>query len=210
MGKRARLRHGGIGAVAGLVILGINAFSGAVPAQAHNTIAEYVPAAGSTVTSADKVCVTFTQDMLKNNAAFAMRAPGEAADAAPRVIPAEFTDGTRTLCAPVQISGGGEYSVTWQAVAADGHLQSGDWTFTVDAPVATQTPSDQTPDPVISVEPDVVPQQPSSSDESSNTDKAEESSGFLGISWVQWVLYTIAAGGLYVAWRGSRKSMTRE
>ncbi|BBY29264.1 copper resistance CopC family protein [Mycolicibacterium sediminis] len=115
---------------------------GAAGAGAHTTLAGSDPADGASLPTAPRtVTLTFSEDI---NPAFANIAVS-AADGANRVSGPAKVDGPR-LSAPVDADlPGGEYTIGYRVVSADGHPVTGSIRFTVaaapGAPTASAAPA---------------------------------------------------------------------
>lgn len=120
----------------------------AVPASAHNVVVGTTPASGSTVTEAPgSVDVTFDDVVLDLST--------EGSSTVVTVTDADGTDYAtgcpttqdRTVSVPVALGEGGEYTVDWRIVSADGHPTSGAFSFTYDPPAGAEaaTPATDAP-----------------------------------------------------------------
>jgi methionine-rich copper-binding protein CopC len=121
VGRRAAVR--GL-AAAGLLLLG------AGPLGAHATGQRYEPAPGAVLRTAPaEVRILFDGDL---EPAFSTIAVADASGAAVHAGPARVDPGNRRLLrVPLRPLGPGTYSVTWRALAVDGHRTRGRYTFTV-------------------------------------------------------------------------------
>jgi methionine-rich copper-binding protein CopC len=130
-------------AVGGALALGLATVAAVVvaaPASAHNVVVGTVPGTGSTVSEApETVDVTFDDVVLD------LSAGGSST-----VLTVTDADGTdhatgcpttqdRTISVPVALGAGGEYTVDWRIVSADGHPTSGEFSFTYDPPAGAET-----------------------------------------------------------------------
>lgn len=118
-------------------------------ASAHNVVVGTTPASGSTVTEPPaSVDVTFDDVVLDLSA--------EGSSTVVTVTDADGTDHAtgcptmrdRTVSVPVALGEGGQYTVDWRIVSADGHPTSGEFSFTYDPPAGAEaaTPAaDATP-----------------------------------------------------------------
>lgn len=138
----ARRALAGAGSLALALALGLGAagvVGAAAPASAHNVVVGTSPAAGSTVTEPpDSVDVTFDDVVLDLSA-----------EGSSTVITVTDADGTdyatgcptmqdRTVSVPVALGEGGEYTVDWRIVSADGHPTSGEFSFTYEPPAGAE------------------------------------------------------------------------
>ncbi|TFD14072.1 copper resistance protein CopC [Cryobacterium sp. TMT4-10] len=106
----------------------------ASPALAHNDAVEYSPVEGAVVTEQPGMFRVTTNDELVDlgegsGRAMAISGPADA------TTPLYYGDGCVTLAGPsiettAQLGQPGEYTVTWQAVSADGHPVSEEYSFT--------------------------------------------------------------------------------
>jgi len=129
--------------------------SGTRSAAAHDALAQAVPTADDTVTSAlPAVTLTFSETPMSEFAnALILRVTGPSGVSVTTGPPE--ADGT-TLTAPVALREAGTHTVEWQSVSSDGHAISGAYTFTYagplpsaptpvtpeDAPTSTATPAE--------------------------------------------------------------------
>ncbi|MFF2451376.1 copper resistance protein CopC [Isoptericola sp. NPDC058082] len=130
--RRALPAAGSLALALGLGAAGV---AGAAPASAHNVVVGTSPASGSEVTEPPgSVDVTFDDVVLDLSA-----------EGSSTVITVTDADGTdyatgcptmqdRTVSVPVALGEGGEYTVDWRIVSADGHPTSGAFSFTYDPP----------------------------------------------------------------------------
>ncbi|MFI2102424.1 copper resistance protein CopC [Isoptericola sp. NPDC019693] len=135
--RRALAAGGTLALALGLAAAGTVA--AAAPASAHNVVVDTVPATGSTVTEPpESVDVTFDDVVLELSA--------DGSSTVVTVTDAEGTDHAvgcpttqdRTVSVPVALGEGGEYTVDWRIVSADGHPTSGGFSFTYDPPAGTE------------------------------------------------------------------------
>lgn len=97
----------------------------AAPAQAHSNLASSVPADKSTVSEPKTITMTFTRDLRL----VTVRLTSEDFDEALTVDRAAPFG--RTFSVPLPAVGPGTYKVKWRAAAADGHIMTGTFSFTV-------------------------------------------------------------------------------
>ncbi|PRY49662.1 hypothetical protein LY71_105106 [Geodermatophilus tzadiensis] len=128
-------------------------------ASAHTGLRSTEPAADSTVTTTPQaVTLTFTASVLGGDVT--VTGP----DGTPVGAGAVSHEGA-VLTAPVALTGAGRHTVTWSAVAADGHPLDGTFTFE-HAPLAPVTPA---PAPPSGTDPDAATPEPAP-DTSTDTD----------------------------------------
>lgn len=135
--RRALAGAGSLALALGLGAAGV--VGAAAPASAHNVVVGTSPAAGSTVTEPPgSVDVTFDDVVLDLSA-----------EGSSTVITVTDADGTdyatgcptmqdRTVSVPVALGEGGEYTVDWRIVSADGHPTSGEFSFTYEPPAGAE------------------------------------------------------------------------
>ena len=136
----ARRTLAGAGSLALALGLGAAGVVGtAAPASAHNVVVGTSPASGSTVTAPPgSVDVTFDDVVLDLSA--------EGSSTVITVTDAAGTDYAtgcptmqdRTVSVPVALGEGGEYTVDWRIVSADGHPTSGEFSFTYEPPAGAE------------------------------------------------------------------------
>ncbi|MFE5309125.1 copper resistance protein CopC [Isoptericola sp. NPDC056605] len=143
--RRALAAAGSLALALGLGAAGV---VGAAPASAHNVVVGTSPASGSEVTEPPgSVDVTFDDVVLDLSA--------EGSSTVVTVTDADGTDYAtgcptmqdRTVSVPVALGEGGEYTVDWRIVSADGHPTSGAFSFTYDPPAGAEaaTPATDAP-----------------------------------------------------------------
>ncbi|MEU2200350.1 copper resistance CopC family protein [Isoptericola sp. NPDC019482] len=135
--RRALAAAGSFALAVGLGAAGV--VGAAVPASAHNVVVGTSPTSGSTVTEPpESVDVTFDDVVLDLSA-----------EGSSTVLTVTDPDGTnyatgcpttqdRTVSVPVALGVGGEYTVDWRIVSADGHPTSGEFSFTYDPPAGAE------------------------------------------------------------------------
>jgi len=135
--RRALAGAGSLALALGLGAAGV--VGAAAPASAHNVVVGTSPASGSTVTEPpESVDVTFDDVVLDLSA-----------EGSSTVITVTDADGTdhatgcptmqdRTVSVPVALGEGGEYTVDWRIVSADGHPTSGEFSFTYEPPAGAE------------------------------------------------------------------------
>ncbi len=113
-----------------LLVLGL--FAGISPAFAHGDLVTNTPIAGSTVEAGPiRIMLTFDEDAMNlpfgqgNLIAIADARTGE------QLGPACAKVEGNALSTTVNISIPGEYKVLWRIASSDGHVNSGDFSFTV-------------------------------------------------------------------------------
>ncbi|MDN4643886.1 copper resistance CopC family protein [Arthrobacter sp. PsM3] len=133
--------------------LAFTAFLGAVPAQAHDSLASTSPADGQTLTAnPGKVTITLTKPPTTGIAGaniIKVTAPdGHTASSG------DITVDGATISTAADIDHPGKHTVDWRAVSADGHPIEGTFSFTyapaetgTTAPSALATPATGTPEP---------------------------------------------------------------
>lgn len=135
--RRALAAAGSLALALGLGAAGV--VGAAAPASAHNVVVGTAPASGSTVTEPpESVDVTFDDVVLDLSA--------EGSSTVVTVTDADGTDHAtacpttqdRTVSVPVALGEGGEYTVGWRIVSADGHPTSGEFSFTYDPPAGVE------------------------------------------------------------------------
>jgi copper resistance protein C len=97
----------------------------AAPAQAHSTLASSIPADGSTVSEPKAISLTFTRELRL----VTVKLVGNDLDeslAVDRSAPLG-----KTFSVPLPAVAPGTYKVNWRAAAADGHIMTGSFSFTV-------------------------------------------------------------------------------
>lgn len=131
-------------------------------AMAHSKLEIAVPAQDATVTTSPQLIdLTFNTKVEKLSNFKLLNAAGEqiATDKA-------IVDGTKMSGAITEPLTNGIYTVKWTIIGADGHSVEGDYSFSVEAPAPTVTPSTepdaspnptQTTDPSESADPSVTP-----------------------------------------------------
>lgn len=125
-------------ATVGAVGLGAMVLVPALGASAHDYVLSSTPAQGSTVTTAlDEVSVTFS-DLVLDLSGTGSSNVLEVTDASGR----HFEDGCSTSDGPVlstgvALGGAGDYTMTYQAVSADGHTVSDALSFVYQPPAGT-------------------------------------------------------------------------
>jgi methionine-rich copper-binding protein CopC len=119
---------------------------------AHAGLASSTPAAGATLSEPpDEVTLVFDDELLPDGTGLSVTDPSGA-----RVGEGELDLAVaerNVIAGPVAIADAGVYNVAWTSVAADGHEEAGEFTFTVasepetgDSPdTAMPTPSSQVP-----------------------------------------------------------------
>jgi methionine-rich copper-binding protein CopC len=114
---------------------------------AHAELETPSPADKATVTEPVAVVTgTFTEAMATDGSSLVVKGPGGATVAEGAV---DAADDTRMVATPATPLGTGSYVVEWTAVAKDGHVERGTWTFTVAvAPTPSPTPL-PTPSPSV-------------------------------------------------------------
>ena len=111
---------------AAIAALGSLAALMATGAQAHAHLVTAVPAASAAVAGPVKLHLTFSEALTpKFSKAVLSRADGAA------VAVKSVAKGKAIDAAPVAPLTPGDYKVTWQAVASDGHKMTGEYSFTV-------------------------------------------------------------------------------
>ncbi|HWI32327.1 MAG TPA: copper resistance CopC family protein, partial [Microbacterium sp.] len=175
-----------------LLVTGLIAFAAplaaATPAFAHDELLSSDPAADAVLAEAPgQVTLTFSADLITGEGATEVQvldAAGTAVGDGDAVT--EGTSVTQPLAADL---GNGAYRVLWKVVSSDGHPTSGEFAFTVDAPVATPSASQsETTEP--SAEPTAaVP----SASEAPSAESVGTSSA------VPWVIAGIIAAAVVVA-----------
>lgn len=135
--RRALAAAGSFALALGLGAAGVVGAAG--PASAHNVVVGTSPASGTTVTEPpESVDVTFDDVVLDLSA-----------EGSSTVITVTDADGTdhatgcpttqdRTVSVSVALGEGGEYTVDWRIVSADGHPTSGEYSFTYEPPAGTE------------------------------------------------------------------------
>ena len=124
-------------------------------ALAHAELKTASPADKSTATTpVEVVSGIFTEPMKADGSSLTVKDAAGATVAKGTIDPA---DDKRMIATPVSPLDSGAYTVAWTAVATDGHVERGKWTFTV---AIAPTPA---PTPVPTAAPTVAPSTPPSS-----------------------------------------------
>jgi methionine-rich copper-binding protein CopC len=94
---------------------------------AHMKATKFEPATNSTVTTASKLQVWFTQAPDPKVSKLELTGPGGAVKLGAVQVAAD-----KSIMAPVEGPlGNGRYTASWQAAGDDGHVQKGTYSFTV-------------------------------------------------------------------------------
>lgn len=113
-------------ALAGALLIGWT-----LPALAHAHPHETVPAANATVPTPPKaVSLTFDEDLQPTMSRVEVKEDGHVVSVGKGTADAK---NARLLSVPLAKAHAGKYTVTWHALATDGHASSGSYTFTVKA-----------------------------------------------------------------------------
>ena len=173
---RVSRRAGLTASAAGLVAIAALVLAPATGAEAHDSVLTSDPAAGSTVTAPlDEAAITFSDVVLDLSGTGSSNVI-EITDASGR----HFEDGCSTsagsvLSTGVALGGAGDYTMTYQAVSADGHTVSDSLPFRyeppADAAVAEGSAERPVCDPTATAEPGdgVVTADPAPTDSASAT-----------------------------------------
>ena len=155
---RVSRRAGLTASAAGLVAIAALVLAPATGAEAHDSVLTSDPAAGSTVTAPlDEAAITFSDVVLDLSGTGSSNVI-EITDASGR----HFEDGCSTsagsvLSTGVALGGAGDYTMTYQAVSADGHTVSDSLPFRyeppADAAVAEGSAERPVCDPTATAEP---------------------------------------------------------
>lgn len=166
----------------------------ATPAFAHDELVGTDPASGAAVDALPaQLTLTFSGELIAQEGATAVEVTDAAgaslADGAP-VIQANVV--TQTLTGEAS----GAIRVLWKVVSSDGHPISGEYSFTVNAPAPTTTPT-ETPTPSAEPTPD---EQPTESATPTPTPAGSEGSIDSGVPWVVGglLVFGIAAAVAYL------------
>ncbi|MCD2344729.1 copper homeostasis periplasmic binding protein CopC [Ideonella azotifigens] len=113
----------------GLVLAVASAVLSPQLAQAHASLKNSTPAAGSTVSAPKDLSLTFNEKVEESFSAVTLKdaAGKDVATPKPHIDTADVT--TLHVDLPTLTPGG--YSVQWVAVGADGHRRTGNFNFTV-------------------------------------------------------------------------------
>jgi copper resistance protein C len=181
--------------VAFVVVAVAPAFAAAPASLAlHARLASSAPKDGATVETAQKVQLTFDEDVNPDFVAVKVTGPKGSETVGKPVV-----DGTAVTQPLADDLSAGEHTVTYRVVSTDGHPVSGTVTFTTTVAPASASPSatataTPTPSPTAST---VAAPQPTVT-----ADPASESSGGGVTPWlVVAVVALLAALGLGIAWR---------
>jgi methionine-rich copper-binding protein CopC len=114
---------------------------------AHAGLASSTPAAGATLSAApDAVTLVFDEELLPDGTGFTVTDPTGASvgEGALDLAVAERNE----IAGAVAITDAGVYTVAWTSVAADGHEEAGEFTFTVGSePETSDSPDTAMPTP---------------------------------------------------------------
>jgi methionine-rich copper-binding protein CopC len=184
--RARRLRGVLVAAAAGIAMILV----APAPAFAHNYLVDSSPEEGATLTDLPAEFSVTTNEPL-------LDVSGEAAGFALEVRDADggyYGDGClavegSTLATPAALGDGGEYTVGWQVVSADGHTVDGEFAFTWDPP-AGFTPASAADAPPNCGAADAAGGAASPSDAAEAPSQAVSSSDLL------WVLGTVVVVGV--------------
>ena len=177
---------------------------------AHAELETPSPADKSTVSEPLAVVSgTFTEAMARDGSSLVVKLADGTTVAEGSVDP---TDDTRMVATPATPLGSGSYSVEWTAVAKDGHVERGTWTFTVavaptpsPTPFPTPTPTAAaTAAPTLSPTPAVAPSPSAGPTPASSAGGETTGSGGDVILPIVLALVVLGAGAAYLLTRRSR------
>ena len=184
-------------------LLSAGGFIVASPASAHDELVSSDPAADASLEALPaQLTLTFSAEIADDEGASEVQVTDAAGTVLTSGSPA-VTD--NVLTQPLQGAASGAVTVLWKVVSSDGHLISGEFAFTVTAPVAptpaptptgsasaTPTP---TPDDTVAVTPTPTP----TTDETASTSDA--------LPWIiaAIVVLGVAAGVIYLLVSRSRR-----
>ena len=128
-------------AAAGIAVMALSAalvLPGSSPARAHDALVTSSPAADEVVTSIPtEVSMTYSGEVFDASSAIVVEVIDSAGTNVALTTPV-VTD-TKVTQAVEPLSSPGVVTVRWRVVSSDGHPISGEYAFTVDAPVAPST-----------------------------------------------------------------------
>lgn len=128
-------------ATAGIAVMALSTalvLPGSSPARAHDAMVTSSPAADEVVTSIPtEVSMTYSGEVFDASSAIVVEVI-DSAGTNVALTPPVVTD-TKVTQAVEPVSSPGVVTVRWRVVSSDGHPISGEYAFTVDAPVAPAT-----------------------------------------------------------------------
>lgn len=153
--RRAALARFTVLAAVAAVVAAVPVLGLAGPAEAHNYLVASTPAAGSTLTELPESFVITTNEAL-------LDLGGEGKSFALQVRDSDglyYGDGCvsvsdASMSSVAAIGDGGEYTVLWQVVSADGHPVSGEYSFAWDPADSSVASPGSAAAPVCGTEPD--------------------------------------------------------
>ena len=190
-------------AAAAAALLSAGGFIVASPASAHDELVSSDPAADASLEALPaQLTLTFSAEIADDEGASEVQVTDAAGTVLTSGSPA-VTD--NVLTQPLQGAASGAVTVLWKVVSSDGHPISGEFAFTVTAPVAptptgsasaTPTP---TPDETVAATPTPTPTPTPTTDETASTSDA--------LPWIiaAIVVLGVAAGVIYLLVSRSRR-----
>ena len=195
-------------AAAAAALLSAGGFIVASPASAHDELVSSDPAADASLEALPaQLTLTFSAEIADDEGASQVQVTDAAGTVHTSGSPA-VTD--NVLTQPLQGAASGAVTVLWKVVSSDGHPISGEFAFTVTAPVAptptgsasaTPTP---TPDETVAATPTPTPTPTPTTDETALTSDA--------LPWIiaAIVVLGVAAGVIYLLVSRSRRRRDAE
>jgi LPXTG-motif cell wall-anchored protein len=174
-------------------------------ALAHAELLETTPAAGATVEGTPDVLAAAFDEALEAESSLSIRDAAGERLAVGRVDP---DDPKRVVITDVPDLAPGTYEMRWTAATADGHVERGTWSFTVEAaptPAPTPEPADSgapsaAPTPSATPEPTAAPTPSASAGPTDPTGSATGSDVILPI--IAGLAIVLIAAGFLLARRG--------
>ncbi|MBM3714294.1 MAG: hypothetical protein FJW64_00930 [Actinobacteria bacterium] len=161
-------------AAAGIIATALSVMlvlSSSPPARAHDALVQSSPTADSVVTSTPaEVSMTYSGEVFDASSAIAVEVIDSSGANVARTPPV-VTDTTVTQAVEPVLSPG-IVTVRWRVVSSDGHPISGEYAFTVDAPVAPTSSAEPDPSPATG-----APSAPGQSPAVSSTPEQSATSG---------------------------------
>ena len=110
-----------------LLVTALSLMLAAGPAHAHATLLNSIPANGATVSEPKTLTLTFTSELRLVTVRLTADGFDEALDVDRSAAAAKI------FSIPLPALGAAKYTVKWRAAAADGHIMTGSFAFTVAA-----------------------------------------------------------------------------
>lgn len=184
------LSQGGF-AILAAMLLTFAALMFASPAHAHDELTGTDPSADATVdVLPNELTLTFSSAISQEDGASEI----EVTDASgTSLVAADPSVTDNVLTQPLEGDAAGEVTVLWKVVSSDGHPISGEYSFTVTAPVPTETAE---PEPTATEDPIVEPTTEASAEPSATaTADAVDADNASGAVW-PWVVGGIVILGV--------------